>query len=329
MRARRRCKAAGSSSRSLSNRTPPRARKSALAGTILSRSAVARFAGPNSARSSSGADSAAHDCTMKGPARRALPRWIARATASVSSPGSAAGSTFRSSPAARRTCSAHSRATAEVPSSSHGNLVRPLECTMAPPGVRRGPPLRAAQVRLPGLTLSGIGNGSIVGVFLLCVNSDTKTGGKRHSYVQHPTPKEPPAARGRKADRDPPRRQTPPQGGKTGASSDSNASSWMIAARLSPMPPVRESSWTISTRLQCRATASTASRSSGASDRRSSTRPRSRRRRALGATRAHVHVGAVGDHREVAAGAAQRGPADRDRRRRLDRRSACLMRGSR
>ena len=34
----------------------------------------------------------------------------------------------------------------------------------------------------------------------------------------------------------------------------SKASSWMIAARLSPMPPVRESSWTISTLWQWRAT---------------------------------------------------------------------------
>ena len=41
---------------------------------------------------------------------------------------------------------------------------------------------------------------------------------------------------------------------RTGASSHSNASSWMMAASDSPMPPVRESSWTISTRPVWRAT---------------------------------------------------------------------------
>ena len=58
---------------------------------------------------------------------------------------------------------------------------------------------------------------------------------------------------------------------RTGASSHSNACSWMIAASDSPMPPVFESSCTMSTRPVCRARVSTASRSSGASQRRSST----------------------------------------------------------
>ena len=75
---------------------------------------------------------------------------------------------------------------------------------------------------------------------------------------------------------------------RTGASSDSKASSWMIAARLSPMPPVRESSWTISTRLQWRATASSAARSSGTSERRSSTLASMPRVARSSATRRHV-----------------------------------------
>src|SRR6266516_97437 len=58
---------------------------------------------------------------------------------------------------------------------------------------------------------------------------------------------------------------------RTGASRNSNASSWTIAATLSPMPPVRESSWTISILWHVRASVNTAARSSGARLRRSRT----------------------------------------------------------
>ena len=76
----------------------------------------------------------------------------------------------------------------------------------------------------------------------------------------------------------------------------------MIAAMLSPMPPVRESSCTISTRLQWRVTARIASLSSG--DEAAQVEHGGLdafRGKLLGDAHAVMHVGAVGNHRDVAA----------------------------
>ena len=80
------------------------------------------------------------------------------------------------------------------------------------------------------------------------------------------------------------------------------------------MPPVRESSCTMSTRWQWRATASSASRSSGT--RRAQiehARLDAVGGQTLGDAQRDVDVGAVRDDREVVAGAAQRGAAERNR----------------
>ena len=102
---------------------------------------------------------------------------------------------------------------------------------------------------------------------------------------------------------------------RTGASSHSNASSWMIAARLSPMPPVRESSWTMRTLMA----AAGQREDRGAIERRQRAQVEDARLDAVGGQRVgdaqrDVHVRAVRDDRQVVARSAKRRLAERQRR---------------